>query len=85
MNRLVKLVKTCSVTSMKSFKVLIIEWVKNKTLDNDCIMLLWAWFTKSTKTIHCEDRLVAACLISMLSRYELCTLKENMVIYTVIN
>lgn len=71
MNRLIKLVKTLSVTGIKSFMVLMNEWVQNKTLDNSCIMLLWSWFTESTKTVHPKDRLVAALLISWISRYKL--------------
>lgn len=63
------MLKTLDVNDRKAFKALIKEWVKNKTLDDDCIALLWAWFTKSI-TVSYEDRVIATLLISMIARYK---------------
>lgn len=68
MTRLVSLIKTLSVTNRKAFKALLIEWIKNKTLDDECITVLWAWFSKS-KDISEEDQVVAALMLSLLARY----------------
>lgn len=69
MTKLVNLVKTLNVTNRKAFKALLNEWIQNKTLDDDCIMLLWAWFTK-TATVSNEDRIAGTLLISLLARYK---------------
>ncbi|CAH1732771.1 unnamed protein product [Aphis gossypii] len=66
MTRLVSLIKTLSVTNRKAFKALLIEWIKNKTLDDECITVLWAWFSKS-KDISEEDQVVAALMLSLLA------------------
>jgi len=68
MTRLVSLVKTLNITNRRAFKALLNEWIKNKTLDDECIMTLWAWLTKS-KEISEEDRVVAALILSLLARY----------------
>lgn len=68
MARLVNLVKTLNVTNRRAFKALLNEWIKNKTLDDECIMVLWAWFTKS-KDISEENQVVAALILSFLARY----------------
>jgi len=68
MTRLICLIKTLNVTNRRAFKALLNEWIKNKTLDDDCIMVLWAWLTKS-KNINDEDRVVAALILSLLARY----------------
>lgn len=67
MKRLLNLVKSLNVANRKAFKILLNEWVKNKTLDDDCIQLLWAWYTESIP-IKNEDRVLTALLISMLAR-----------------
>jgi len=67
MTRLINLVKKLSIVKRKSFGVLLNEWLQNKTLNNDCIMLLWSWFTKSI-TVSYEDRVLSALLLSMISR-----------------
>lgn len=67
MTRLVNLLKKLNITNRKAFKVLLNEWVKNKILDDDCIMLLWAWFTKSVPVSH-EDRIAITLFISFLVR-----------------
>ncbi|XP_050420511.1 condensin complex subunit 1 [Adelges cooleyi] len=77
MKKLLNLVKTLNVTNRKAFKMLLYEWVKNKTIDDDCIMLLWAWFTKSI-SIPREDRVVAALLISMFASAKPCIAKGNL-------
>jgi len=68
MTRLVNLVKNLSLTNRRAFKALLNEWIKNKTLDDECIMVLWAWVTKS-KEVFSEDRVVAALILSLLARY----------------
>lgn len=68
MIRLVNLVKTLNVTNRKAFKMLLCEWINNKTLDNDCIMILWAWFTKTKKISH-ENRIAATLILSLIARY----------------
>lgn len=72
MTRLINLVKTLNVINRKAFKDLLNEWIKNKTLDDDCIMVLWAWFTK-TMIVSDEDRVIATILLSMVARYKLCS------------
>jgi len=67
MTRLIHLVKKLSLTKRKAFRVLLNEWLQNKTLNNDCIMLLWSWFTKFI-TVSYEDRVLSALLLSMISR-----------------
>lgn len=69
MTRLVNLLKTLDVSDREAFTTLIKEWIKNTTLDDDCIAVLWAWFTNSTTISH-EDRVIATLLISMISRYK---------------
>lgn len=71
MIRLINLVKTLNVTYRKAFKVLLCEWIKNKVLDDDCVMVLWAWFTKSMKISH-ENRVAATLLLSLIARYYNC-------------
>ncbi|XP_060833475.1 condensin complex subunit 1 [Rhopalosiphum padi] len=66
MTRLVSLIKTLNVTNRRAFKALLNEWMKNKTLDDECIMVLWAWFTKS-KDISDEDQVVAALILSLIA------------------
>ncbi|CAI6344316.1 unnamed protein product [Macrosiphum euphorbiae] len=66
MNRLICLIKTLNETNRRAFKALLNEWLKNKTLDDECIMVLWAWLTKS-KDINDEDRVVAALILSLLA------------------
>lgn len=66
MTRLICLIKTLNVTNRRAFKALLNEWIKNKTLDDECIMVLWAWLTKS-KDINDEDRIVAALILSLLA------------------
>lgn len=68
MTQLISLVKTLNVSNRKAFKVLMMEWVKNNSLNDDCIMLLWAWFTKTVIISH-EDRIIAALILSLLARY----------------
>jgi len=68
MTRLVSLIKTLNVTNRRAFKVLLNEWIKNKTLDDECIKVLWAWFSKS-KDISEEDQIVVALMLSLLARY----------------
>jgi len=68
MTRLISLIKTLSVTNRRAFKALLNEWIKNKTLDDECIMVLWAWVTK-TKDISDENRVVAALILSLIARY----------------
>jgi len=68
MTRLVSCIKTLNVTNRRAFKALLNEWMKNKTLDDECIMVLWAWFTKS-KDISDEDQVVAALILSLIARY----------------
>jgi len=68
MTRLICLIKTLSLTNRRAFKALLNEWIKNKTLDDECITVLWAWLTKS-KDINDEDRQVAALILSLLARY----------------
>lgn len=68
MIRLVNLVQTLNVANRKAFKMLLCEWINNKTLDDDCIMILWAWFTK-TKKISQENRIIATLLLSLIARY----------------
>lgn len=69
MTRLINLIKRLNITNRKAFKVLLIEWINNEILDNDCIMLLWAWFKKSIIISH-EDRLIVALLLSFLAWYK---------------
>lgn len=69
MTRLLNLLKTLDVSNRNAFEVLIKEWIKNKTLDDDCVALLWAWFTKSTTISH-EDRIIATLLLSMIAGYK---------------
>ncbi|XP_050546197.1 condensin complex subunit 1 isoform X2 [Daktulosphaira vitifoliae] len=76
MKRLLNLAKSLNVTNRKAFKVLLNEWVMNKTLDDDCIMLLWAWYTESIP-ITKEDQIVTALLISMLASAKPCIAKGN--------
>jgi len=68
MIRLLNLIKTLNVTNRRAFKALLNEWIKNKTLDDECIMVLWAWFTKS-KDISEENQVVAALILSLIARY----------------
>lgn len=68
MIRLLNLIKTLNVINRRAFKVLLNEWIKNKTLDDECIMVLWAWFTKS-KDISEENQVVAALILSFIARY----------------
>jgi len=68
MTRLISLIKTLNVTNRRAFKALLNEWIKDKTLDDECIKVLWAWFSKS-KDISEEDRVVAALMLSLLARY----------------
>jgi len=68
MTRLASLIKTLSVTNRRAFKALLNEWIKNKTLDDECIMVLWAWMTKSKDNVE-GDRVVAALILSLLARY----------------
>jgi len=68
MTRLVSLIKTLSFTNRRAFKALLNEWIKNNTLDDECIKVLWAWFSKS-KDISEEDQVVAALMLSLLARY----------------
>lgn len=72
MTRLINLIKTLNVVNRKAFKCLLNEWIKNKTLDDDCVMILWAWFTK-TVIISEEDRVVATLLLSLIARYYPCS------------
>lgn len=67
MTKILNLVKSLNVTHRNAFKILLDEWIKNKTLNDDCIMMLWAWFTK-TINIAQEDRIVATFLLSLLAR-----------------
>lgn len=67
MTRLINLLKTLNLTNIEAFKNLLSEWIKNETFDNDWIMLLWAWFTRSI-IISDEDRVFTAFLISLLAR-----------------
>lgn len=67
MTKILNLVKSLNVTYRNAFKILLDEWIKNKTLNDDCIMMLWAWFTK-TVNIAQEDRIVATFLLSLLAR-----------------
>lgn len=69
MTRLLNLLKTLDIRNRDAFEVLIKEWIKNRTLDDDCIALLWTWFTKSTTISH-EDRVIATLLISMIAGYK---------------
>lgn len=69
MTKLINLIKRLNITNRKAFKVLLIEWINNEILDNDCIKLLWAWFTKSIIISH-EDRLIVALLLSFLAWYK---------------
>lgn len=68
MMKILNLVKSLNITYINSFIILLDEWIKNKTLNDDCIMTLWAWFTK-TVNISQEDRIVVAFLLSLLARY----------------
>ncbi|VVC36201.1 Hypothetical protein CINCED_3A010242 [Cinara cedri] len=63
--KLLNLVKTLSITNREAFKILLAEWIKNKTLDDDCIMLLWSWITKSA-TKHIENKYFAAFFMSLI-------------------
>lgn len=63
------MLKTLDVNDREAFKALIKEWIKNTTLDDDCVALLWAWFTKSATISH-EDRVIATLLLSMIARYK---------------
>jgi len=69
MTKLINLVKNLNMTDRKAFKVLLNELMKNKTIDDDCVMMLWAWFTK-TIIISDEDRITATLIISFLARYK---------------
>lgn len=68
MTRLINLLKTLDLDNRNAFEALLNEWIKNKTLDDECIMVLWSWLTKS-KDIADEDRVVAALILSWLARY----------------
>jgi hypothetical protein len=66
--KILNLVKSLNVNYINAFKILLDEWIKNKTLNDDCIMILWAWLTKIVN-ISQEDRIVVTFLLSLLARY----------------